>query len=305
MKSVALIGARGYTGAELLSLLANHSGFSLAFASSRSLAGEPVPGFDIPFESLAPADVVDRQADAWVLALPNGLAAQWVEAIGDGPVIVDISADHRFDDAWIYGQPERNRGLLRGARHIANPGCYATGAQLGVGPLADAGLLAAPPHVFGISGYSGAGSTPNPRNDPDRLRDNLLPYKLTNHTHELEISRHVGHEVFFSPHVAPFFRGITLTISAPLSEALTVDQLRELYTSTYEGEPLVKVVEEAPEVRDASGRHEVEIGGFHVDRDGRRAVLVATLDNLLKGAATQALQNLNLACGFNELEGIQ
>lgn len=301
--SVALVGARGYVGAELLSLLVDHAGFELGFAASRSLAGEPVPRFHQSFVAMEPADARTRRADVWILALPNGLAAQWVAEIGDA-VIVDVSSDHRFDDSWVYGLPERNRGVIVGARRVANPGCYATGAQLGVGPLVDECLLAAAPHIFGVSGHSGAGSTPNPRNDPDRLRDNLLPYSLTDHMHEREIARHVGHEVFFTPHVAPFFRGITLTISAPLAAPISVGLLRELFADTYVAEPLVEVVGEIPEVRDAANHHGVRIGGFCVDPAGRRAAFVVTLDNLLKGAATQAVQNLNLTCGYPELEGI-
>jgi N-acetyl-gamma-glutamyl-phosphate reductase len=290
-------------GAELLGLIAGHPRFELAFASSRSLAGEPVPGFDQAFTTVTPATAAGHHADVWVLALPNGLAPTWVAALGRS-IVVDISSDHRFDDGWIYGLPERNRGVITGARRVANPGCYATGAQLGVGPLADEGLLSGPPHVFGVSGYSGAGSTPNPRNDPDRLQDNLLPYALTNHTHEREISRHVGHEVFFSPHVAPFFRGITLTISAPLSRTVSLADVVEIFGATYADEPLVNVVEDAPEVRDAAHQHGVTIGGFSLDRDSRRLAFVVTLDNLLKGAATQALQNLNLTCGYPETQGI-
>jgi N-acetyl-gamma-glutamyl-phosphate reductase len=302
--SVALIGARGYVGAELLALLADHPGFELAFAASRSLEGETVPGFDLQFENLAPADAAHRRADVWVLALPNGLAPEWVEAIGQDATILDISADHRFTDTWVYGLPERNRHRIRGARRVANPGCYATGAQLGLGPLRDANLLAGPPHVFGVSGYSGAGSTPNPRNDPDHLRDNLLPYALTNHTHEREISRHLEHEVFFSPHVAPFFRGITLTISAPLHRPCDEEALASLYGNAYGDEPFVTLSDKAPEVRDACGTDGVYIGAFSADREGRRAAFVVTLDNLRKGAATQALQNLNLTCGYPEGSGL-
>ncbi len=302
--SVALIGARGYVGAELLSLLAGHRGFDLAFASSRSLAQQPVPGFDQTFRTVTPESVADNPADVWVLALPNGLAPEWARALGEDAIIIDISADHRFDDGWVYGLPERNRGAILGARRVSNPGCYATGAQLGLGPLVDAGFVSAPPHVFGVSGYSGAGSTPSPKNDPVRLRDNLLPYALTNHTHEREISRHVGHEVFFSPHVAPFFRGITLTLSVPLVGGVAEADVVDAFQRAYAVEPLVDVVADVPEVRDAALHHGVRIGGISMDRDGRRVALVVTLDNLFKGAATQALQNLNLTCGYSELEGI-
>jgi N-acetyl-gamma-glutamyl-phosphate reductase common form len=308
MKRIAIIGARGYVGAELLKLLARHSGFELAIVGSRALNGERVADHfehasDLVIEDLTPEQAADRDVDAWVLGLPNGLSADWVEAIrgrDDDSVVVDLSSDHRFDDGWTYGLTERNRDAIRDARWIANPGCYATGAQLALAPIIE--LADGRPTVFGVSGYSGAGTTPSDKNDPENLRDNLLPYKLVNHTHEREVSRHLAHDVDFMPHVAPFFRGITLTITADVG-ATSTKALARRY-ATYTDEPLVEFVEEIPHVRDAAGRHAVHVGGLTYDPDRGRAVVVATLDNLLKGAATQALQNLNLMCGFDELEGI-
>src|SRR4029079_11209466 len=134
-----------------------------------------------------------------------------------GTVIVDVSADHRFDDAWVYGLPEINRARIRGARRIANPGCYATAAALVVHPVK--GLLDGPAQAFGVSGYSGAGTTPSPRNDVEALRDNLMPYSLVGHLHEREVRRHAG-PVCLMPHVAQFFRGISMTVALPLSQPL-------------------------------------------------------------------------------------
>lgn len=312
-KTVALIGARGHTGAQVIRLLSVHPALELTAASSRELTGQRVaevvegaPG-DLAFSNITPEDLRQQSYDVVVLALPNGASAPFVAAIeGTAPrtVIVDLSADHRFDDAWAYGLPEHFRSALRGAMRIANPGCYATGVQLAVRPLLD--LLDGPVTAFGVSGYSGAGTTPSPRNDPELLRDNLVPYSLAGHSHEHEASRHLRHAVHFMPHVAPFFRGITLTITMPLRESHTSEQLAARYRAAYEREPLVRYQEQIPLVRDIAGAHECIIGGLTTDeRTGRRAVIVATLDNLLKGAATQALQNINLACGFHELAGIQ
>src|SRR5690606_17762708 len=126
------------------------------------------------FEALSPEQAAARAVDAVVLALPNGASAPYVEALGERPVLVDLSADHRFDDGWRYGLVELFRDRLRGARRISNPGCYATAAQIALSPIA--AELTAPPRIFGVSGYSGAGTTPSDRNDPDKLRDNLMPY---------------------------------------------------------------------------------------------------------------------------------
>ncbi len=300
MRRVGIVGARGHTGSELMALVAGHPELTLAFVGSRSLAGRPVAGFPgLAYEAVAPESLEERAADAVVLALPNGASEAYVAAAGDTP-LVDLSADHRFDDTWRYGLVELHRSRLHGARRIANPGCYATAAQLALAPLAE--LLAEAPRIFGVSGYSGAGTTPSPRNDPEQLKDNLMPYTLTGHTHEREITRHLGHTVRFMPHVAPFFRGITLTIDVTLRAPLEREAIQRRYHERYAQEPLITLTDEAPLVRDAVGRHQVSIGGITVD--GARVVVVATIDNLLKGAATQALQNLNLALGLRELAGI-
>jgi N-acetyl-gamma-glutamyl-phosphate reductase len=157
---------------------------------------------------------------------------------------------------------------------------------------------------FGVSGYSGAGTSPSDKNDPEKLRDNLMPYALTGHVHEREVSRQLVHPIEFMPHVAPHFRGLTITANLHLLRAVSRVEAIARYRDAYSREPLIRVVDEAPWVSRIAGRHDVEIGGFAVSADGRRLVVVATEDNLLKGAATQALQNLNLAFGFEERSGI-
>jgi N-acetyl-gamma-glutamyl-phosphate reductase len=151
-----------------------------------------------------------------------------------------------------------------------------------------------------VSGYSGAGTAPSDKNDPAKLRDNLIPYSLVGHVHENEVARQLGFPVEFMPHVAPHFRGITMTVNLWLQHATTRDAVAARYRAFYAGEPLVRIVDEAPWVSAIAGRHHAEIGGFTLAPGGRRVVVVATLDNLLKGAATQAMQNLNLALGFEE-----
>jgi len=198
---------------------------------------------------------------------------------------------------------QRHRGTEAQTHQApSSAGCYATAMQLAIAPMKD--LLAAPPACFGVSGYSGAGTTPSDKNDPEKLRDNLIPYSLVDHTHEREVTRHLGFPVEFMPHVAPHFRGITLTANLWLREKATVEVIRARYRERYAAEPLVRVVDDAPWVSRIANHHHVEIGGFAVAPGGKRVVVVAILDNLLKGAATQAMQNLNLALGFPELEGI-
>jgi len=311
MKRVGIIGARGHTGAELIALIARHPQLELAFVSSRELAGQRVTdhiaGFagDLRYENLDPEQMAHKRADALILALPNGKSEPFLQALeAEEPrtIIVDLSADHRFDGNWYYGLPELTRGRYRGERRISNPGCYATAMQLAIAPVLD--LLVGPPQCFGVSGYSGAGTTPSDKNDPDKLRDNLMPYSLVGHLHEREASAQLGVPVEFMPHVAPHFRGITMTVNLWLREAVTVESLKARYIERYAREPLVRLCDEPPWVSRIAGEHYAVIGGFAVAPGGKRAVIVATLDNLLKGAATQAMQNLNLAFGFDEFAGI-
>ncbi len=317
MIRAAVIGARGFVGAELLHLLDSHPQVETVAASSRAHAGKPVAGIidnftdnNLYFSELEPAAVAALQLDVCFLALPNGLAADFVAAINKksaDTTIIDLSADYRFDDHWVYGQPERLRALLAGAKRIANPGCYATGAQLGLAPLVE--QLVETPAVFGISGYSGAGTTPSRNNDCKVLKDNIIPYKLTDHIHEREVSRTLLQQVRFSPHVAGFFRGIQLTISGKLKNALSVSEIENLFQQHYQDCPLITISATPPEVADAAGKHGVQIGGFSTsESEPGHFVLVVTLDNLLKGAATQAVQNMNLALAdefaLNEFDGI-
>lgn len=305
--TVGLVGARGYVGREIVAILGRHPQVEIAFVVSKTQAGQPVaehlPGAPagLVFEDLGPAQVAAKGADAVVLALSNDQAKPYVSAVESEVAIIDVSADHRFDEAWVYGLPEIGRDKIRGARRIANPGCYATAMALALAPVAE--LIDGPAHAFGVSGYSGAGATPSPRNDVNLLRDNLMPYSLVGHVHEREVSRHVA-PVCFVPHVAPFFRGITMTLSFALRAPTDGPALRERYAAAYAAEPLVRVTGDVPLVRDAANAPHATIGGFAVDAAQRRAVVVSTLDNLLKGAASQAVQNLNLAFGLPETTGI-
>ncbi len=310
-KTIGIVGARGHTGVEMIRLIASHPSLELAFVSSRELDGQRVrdhvaeyPG-ELHYANLSPDAVATRCADAVVLALPNGRAGEFVAAINkekSDTVIIDLSADYRFDGRWYYGLPELTRAHYAGQKRISNPGCYATAMQLVIAPVkAD---LAAPPTCFGVSGYSGAGTTPSDKNNPEKLRDNLIPYALADHLHEREVTRQLGLPVEFMPHVAPHFRGITMTVNLWLQQATSVDAIKARYRDFYTNEPLVRIIDEAPWVSAIAGQHHVEIGGFTVAPGGKRVVVVATIDNLLKGAATQAMQNLNIAFGFDEYSAI-
>ena len=309
-KAVGLVGARGYAGRELLRLIGGHPHLSLGFAASRSVAGELIrdsvpewPGDDV-FVEATPQALADLEADVFILALPNGLSGEYLPRIDAQVVVVDLSADHRFDDDWAYGLPELGRDDLHDARRIANPGCYATAAMLALAPIAS--LLEAEPSAFGVSGYSGAGTDPSPKNDPDVLRDSLMPYQLTGHMHEREIIHQLGQPVRFAPSVAPFKRGLVVTVLAQTQQPTDLESLAAIYRQCYSADPLIQIKSETPLPRGAAGRVEATIGGFSVDPvDPRRIGVAVALDNLLKGAASQAVQNINLACRFDSLAGLR
>ncbi|RJE26357.1 Acetylglutamate kinase [Aspergillus sclerotialis] len=299
---VALIGARGYTGQALINLLNAHPHMDLRHVSSRELAGKKLQGYDkrqITYENLSPEDVQrmaeNGDVDCWVMALPNGICKPFVDAVDKvsqkDNVIVDLSADYRFDSNWTYGLPELvSRSTIAQATRISNPGCYATAAQIGIAPLV--------PYLGGQPPSSVSPDTLAPAPSPARRTI------LTNHIHEKEISSQLGTDVAFIPHVAVWFQGIHHSISIPLKQEMTSRDIRNIFHDRYAGERLVQVVGEAPLVKNIAGRHGVDVGGFAVHTSGKRVVVCATIDNLLKGAATQCLQNMNLALGYSEYEGI-
>ncbi|KAA8569362.1 hypothetical protein EYC84_001012 [Monilinia fructicola] len=257
---IALIGARGYTGQALINLLNAHPNMDLRHVSSRELAGQKLKGYekrDITYENLSPEDVrrmeENGEIDCWVMALPNGVCKPFVDAVNEA--------------SGTYGLPELvNRSDIAKATRISNPGCYATAAQLGIAPLVP--FLGGQPTIFGVSGYSGAGTKPSPKNDVENLTGNIIPYSLTDHIHEREISNQwVGAEVAFIPHVA------------------VCRDIRNLYQERYAGEKLVKITGEAPSVKAISGKHGVEIGGFGVHSSGKRVVVCATIDNFVEGSS--------------------
>lgn len=309
--SIGLIGARGHVGSELIRLIDAHPEFELGFVSSRERAGQKVAAHensyhgDLDYVNLDAEQSAGQSVDALILALPNNMAEAYVNAIdlhSPNTVLLDLSADYRFSAGWYYGLPELTRSKARAQTRISNPGCYATAMQLAIAPML--GNVEEPLQCFGVSGYSGAGTSPSDKNDPEKLHDNLMPYSLAEHMHEREVSFHLDKRIEFMPHVASHFRGLTVTSNLHLKEAVKLEEVLQCYRDFFREEPLIEIIESAPWVSRIAGKHGVQIGGFTLSDDGKRLVVVSTLDNLLKGAATQAIQNLNLAFGLDELAGI-
>ncbi|KDR70158.1 hypothetical protein GALMADRAFT_127797 [Galerina marginata CBS 339.88] len=339
-KRLGLIGARGFTGQALTGLLSGHPYLNLSHVSSRQLAGYPLDGYTkepITYSNLSAEDVEKMEkegaVDGWVMALPNGVCKPFVDAIDRGAttrgedkksVVIDLGADYRFEKGWTYGLPELyGRASVRTAKRISNPGCYATSTQLLIAPLVDYLKPGSLPTVFGISGYSGAGTimendasgkpVTKPKVTSENLGGGVKPYSLTGHIHEREAGHHLssllssgdaGVKVAFIPSVAPWFSGIISTVSIPLKQKMTAKDVAQLFGEKYKGERLIRIQKDVVQLKDVEGKHGWSVGGFQMSVDGDRVVIVGGLDNLLKGAATQCLQNLNLALGYDEYAGI-
>ncbi|HKH14321.1 MAG TPA: N-acetyl-gamma-glutamyl-phosphate reductase [Solirubrobacterales bacterium] len=326
---VIVAGASGFAGALAASLVHRHPRLDLAAATARADAGERLdrlyPRYRVPVE-LTELDL-DRAADsdAAIVAYPHGAAAEVVARfIEAGLAVVDISADFRLrdpaayeetygehgapellDDA-VYGLTELRRDEVRGARLVANPGCYPTAALLALAPLAEAGL-AGDIVISAASGVSGAGRGGGGRLHFVSVDENFTPYGVDGHRHlpeivqELEVFGNAS-RVTFVPHLLPLDQGLTASCFVAPTRDVDADELRRLYRERYEGETFVEVVDDPPGVREV---RDTNLCRIHVAVDGTgRALAFAAIDNLWKGAAGQAIQNLNLMLGFDETEGL-
>jgi N-acetyl-gamma-glutamyl-phosphate reductase len=325
-----VFGAAGYTGALTAKLLYGHPSFELRALTARSDVGRRLddlyPHHRIPLE-LEELDL-DRHAevDAAVVAYPHGAAAPLVKALRDrGVRVVDLSADFRLRDAgtyetWyqpheapelldgaVYGLPERYREQIRGAGLVANPGCYPTAALLALGPLAREGVLE-DVVIDAKSGVSGAGRAATDKTHFVAVDENVSAYGVPRHRHTPEIEQELAAlgadlMITFTPHLVPLDQGELVTCYVTGNSALEGLDLDELYAGSYADEPFVELAASPPGVRDV---RETNFCRISVHRDPRtsRVIVFAAIDNLWKGAASQAVQNLNLMFDLPEGEGI-
>jgi len=332
MINVAIVGASGYTGGELLRFLKYHPRVEVVAVTSRQYAGIPVRKVhphlhevDLTFENHSPADI---DADLVFTATPHGTSMKIVpELVDRGLKVVDLSGDYRFDDISlyekcydlkhihpmeaVYGLPEINRNKIKEADLVANPGCFPTGAILASLPLVKE-AIAEKIIIDSKTGVSGAGIKPTDVTHFPNCSDNVIPYAVTTHRHMPEIQeklRNYGKvNVSFTPHLVPVIRGILTTVHCFPIQEVTPQEMWEIYIETYQNEPFVDVLElgEIPRVSAVRGSNHCHIGCFEIDENGR-LVLISAIDNLVKGASGQAVHNMNLMCGFTEtmsLEGV-
>jgi N-acetyl-gamma-glutamyl-phosphate reductase len=324
---VAVAGATGYTGQELLRLLARHRGATLTLATSSSAASaaRALPALGHLWTgAVTPLDpeALKREADLVFLALPDAATAELAPALVEqGLRVIDLSGAFRLRDAAVrgrwypetrkmpaaiaYGLTEYERNAVRSARMVANPGCYPTAALLALKPLTSAGLLIPGADVIidAKSGVSGAGRTPTERTHFSECHGSLSAYGVFGHRHGAEIEQGFGGQVTFTPHLVPLDRGILSTIYVRVPAGTTEEALGDAYQRVYANEPFVRLTGTAlPEIKHVAHTNFCDIG-WRVDPSGR-AIVVSVLDNLLKGASGQAVQNMNVMLNLDEQTGL-
>ena len=339
MIRAGIIGATGYAGGELARLLLGHPEAEIVWYGSRSYAGEPYASIYQNFFQITDAQCLEdkmeelaSEADVIFTATPQGFCASHInEEILKKAKVIDLSADFRLKDVkiyeeWykiqhkapeylpeaVYGLCERNREQVRGARLTANPGCYPTCSILSLYPLIKEGL-ADPDSIIidAKSGTSGAGRGAKTDNLFCEVNENMKAYGVASHRHTPEIEEQLGYAagrpvtLTFTPHLVPMNRGILVTAYATLAKSITEEELREVYRKYYEAEFFVRLLPEGvcPQTKWVEGSNFVDVN-VKLDPRTRRVIVMGAMDNLVKGAAGQAVQNMNLMFGLKENTGL-
>lgn len=339
VKRVGIVGASGFTGAELMRLIAGHPEFEIVVATGDSQAGTAVAQLypslaaaygDLVFEPFHPGLADEHQLDVVFCGLPHGTSQEIVPGLlNNDRVVVDLGADFRLKDAglypaWygvehtvphllaeaVYGLPELFRTELATAKLIATPGCYVTTATLALAPLLAAGLVEPTGIVVdAASGVSGAGRVPKPANSFNTVAENFVAYAMLDHRHTPEIEQNLTHaagteaQVLFTPHLVPMNRGILATCYARPTESVTTEALRAVLHDAYGSEPFVVVLDEPPSTKATLGSNTVHVTAYADQRTGW-VVALAALDNLTKGASGGAIQAANVALRLPETTGL-
>ncbi len=313
---VAIIGGAGYTGGEMIRLLLNHPDVTISFVHSRSNAGNPLYAVHADLlgetEQLFTGDL-SNDIDVMFLCLGHGESKKFLEAndVAAHVKVIDLSQDFRLGETvkervFVYGLPEMQREQIKTAQNIANPGCFATGIQLGLLPLAKAGLLGEV-HTTGITGSTGAGQSLQTTSHFTWRANNISTYKVLTHQHLKEIRRSLqllqpgyNGEVNFVPVRGDYPRGIWVT--SYLQTDLSLEEAVKLYKDFYAGHPFTHVSDKQIDLKQVVNTNKCLI---QLEKTGNKLVIHSIEDNLLKGASGQAVQNMNLMCGLDETAGLK
>ncbi len=316
-----IIGAAGYTGHELIKLLSKRSDVELIVLNSETSAGKKVselyPDFkgNNVYTNFSMAEINALGLDVIFLATPNGAAMNLVPQLNCK--VIDLSADYRFSNTKtyektyqtkhthpvkaVYGLPELFAQKISKASLVANPGCYATASILAAYPIQKYAKYIV---LDCKSGYSGAGKKPSFVSDPENYTDNIIPYNIVSHRHKPEIEQFIKTKLSFTPHALPTFRGLMCTAHILLKKKISAEKAAEIYAKFYAGKPFVKIMRDRiPNLHDAQNTNYCVLGGFEID-DNNQLVVVSVIDNLLKGASGQAVQNMNLMFGRDQKTGL-
>ncbi len=311
---IGILGAAGYTGGELIRVLLNHPQAEIVFANSESNAGNPVAevheGLYGETDLRFTRDMPWAEVDVVFFCFGHGKSRAFLQehAIPQHVRIIDLAQDFRIagDHDYVYGLPETHRGQTVGARHVANPGCFATCIQLALLPALKADLISGDIHVNGITGSTGAGQKPGATTHYSWRNDNISVYKTFTHQHLLEINQTVqelrpGYDgrVLFIPQRGCFARGIYVTAYARCTAPL--EQVKQAYEDYYRDAPFTHVVAQSPDMKQVVNTNKAMV---YVERHEDQLLMICCIDNLLKGAVGQAVQNMNLMFGLDERAGL-
>lgn len=311
---IGILGAAGYTGGELIRVLLNHPQAEIVFANSESNAGNPVAevheGLYGETDLRFTRDMPWGEVDVVFFCFGHGKSRAFLQehAIPPHVRIIDLAQDFRIagDHDYVYGLPETHRGQTLGARHLANPGCFATCIQLALLPALKADLISGDIHVNGITGSTGAGQKPGATTHYSWRNDNISVYKTFTHQHLLEINQTVqelrpGYDgrVLFIPQRGCFARGIYVTAYARCTAPL--EQVQQVYEDYYRDAAFTHVVAKSPDMKQVVNTNKAVV---YVERHEDQLLMICCIDNLLKGAVGQAVQNMNLMFGIDERAGL-
>ena len=309
-----IIGAAGYTGGELIRILLHHSKVDIIFCYSRSQAGKKIN--DIHNDLLGDTDLVftneiNQEVDVLFLCLPHGEASTFLanNSIPPSTKIIDLSNDFRLKENandFIYGLPELNKEAIKQAKHIANPGCFATAIQLALLPLAKQNLLQSDIHISAITGSTGAGVSLSETSHFTWRNNNISVYKPFTHQHLGEINESLAQlqnifteSINFIPYRGDFTRGIIATIYVDSDKS--IEEVTVIYQQFYNAEPFVFISEKTVDLKQVINTNKCLL---HLEKHGNKLMIISIIDNLVKGASGQAVQNMNLMFGFEENEGL-